>query len=794
MIFPNKGMFFHRTCVQNGVRFTGSSHRLYSLFLDGLPKVPVGVSRFQKKTTRPSQNGDDSIETTSPKVPLNPSGKVNRFAAQYSNQKPQRKFQNASSLTNPGYRGHYKQKDQNSPNNNPELNSKGNKPVLNSYQQYNEMKQKLKDQQKLGNANKLTMQRTATIPKKTDSRKRNLEKEKERIKIKIPEFITVSNLATIMHVPLNKIIKSMEDLGFENVRHNYILEKDNAILIADEFNFEAIVLNANTVEDIFSEPVKPGKLKPRPPVVTIMGHVDHGKTTILDYLRKSSVVEQEFGGITQHIGAFTAITPESKKQITFLDTPGHAAFLKMRERGAIVTDIVILVVAADDSVMPQTIEAIKHIKKTGVPLIVAINKCDKHGVNIDKVVGDLASHDIDVEDYGGETQTVRVSGKTGLNMDKLEEAIITLSEMLELQTEPDGVANEGWIIESKVEKGVGYVATVLVRRGTVKNGDILVAGNTYCKVRGLRDENGNSIKKAGPSSPAQVFGWKELPEGGEFVIQAKDERRARKAVSHRIAREKAIKQREEVEQINEQRSEEVKELARRNKIAEMKMAGLDTSALEKLEDESQCIQCNYIIKSDVFGSAEAIKESINGIGNEEVKANVILCETGALTQSDLELAKTFNAQIFCFNLAVPKEISLAADREGVAIKEHNVIYHLIEDVTTELTSKLKPKIETKVLGEVEVADVFTISTKTKKISIAGCKVTNGTIKRTSNVRVFRNDEQIYEGTLTSLKYVKEDIAEARKGNECGLAFDKWDKFEAGDKIQVYEDIEHTRYL
>lgn len=664
------------------------------------------------------------------------------------------------------------------------------------YEEYSRIRQRLNEKSKQQQQQKLKRAKPSGGQKSDKStgvsRKANKE---ENIKISIPTFVTVSNLSTIMNVPLNTLLRKLETLGFEDMTHNYILDKENASLIADEFGFD-VTMSDETGLDLFPAPEDALKLKPRPPVVTIMGHVDHGKTTILDYLRKSSIVQGEFGGITQHIGAFSVVTPISKKNITFLDTPGHAAFLSMRERGAIVTDIIILVVAADDSVMPQTIEAIKHAKKSGVPIIVAINKCDKHGVKIDKVLGDLARYEIDVEDYGGETQTVQVSGKTGMNMDKLEEAVITLSELSEFKAEAVGIPAEGWIIESEMMKGLGNVSTVLVRRGTVKVGSFLVAGTTYCKVRGMRDERGKPVKQAGPSTPVQIWGWKELPHAGDQILEAKSEQVCRKVIQNRESRRKQIQAAKDIETINEKRQEEVKELQRQERINELKMAGLDPSELMGAdEDGAKQETVKYIIKSDVFGSAEAIKESIDGLGNEEVKAVVISHEAGAPTESDLDTAEALGAKILCFNTKIPKAVQSKADKLGVQMNEHNIIYRLIEEVTQELTAKLKPHIEIKVLSEVELRSVFKITTKNKStIKIGGCKVMSGTLKRASKVRVMRKGEIVFSGNLSSLKHVKQDISEAAKGLECGIAFENWDKFEEGDVVEAFEEIEIPRYL
>ncbi|KAI5959869.1 IFM1 [Candida pseudojiufengensis] len=735
--------------------------------------------------------------------------KINRFAQQYSKPKPQisnnRPARPNISNRNGNYgnsrRPHLQNRDSNNsinkqftPLNGPQLTKEEiERQKLIKYQELRRQIEKgdTKDQQHRDNE--------TFIPQRT-TKSRKFRKLKERkkpiVKIQLPPFISIANLAMIMQVPINDVIKKTQDLGFENVRHSYILDKENASLIADEYDIEVEIISDNNKKnenDLFSDPIKPENLKERPPVVTIMGHVDHGKTTILDYLRNSSIVKGEFGGITQHIGAFSVITPESKKKITFLDTPGHAAFLKMRERGAIITDIIILVVAADDSVMPQTIEAIKHAKKAGAPIIIAINKCDKPGIKIDKVLSDLSSHNIDIEDYGGDTQVVQVSGKTGLNMNKLEEAIITLSELQEFKSEFNGIASEGWIIESEVIKGMGNVATVLVRRGSLKNGDIIVAGKTYCKIKGMKDENGKILKLAEPSTPVQIWGWKGLPDSGDHIIQAKTEQIAKKVIEFRQKRSQEIQASRDIENINLKRSEEIKEAERLEKLTELKKAGLDSSELEIKEEDKQ-VKCNYIIKSDVFGSSEAIKESIDGLGNDEVKSIVISNSAGLPTDNDLDMAKTFGATIFCFNLKIPKPILIRAEKEKIKIIEHNIIYRLIEQVNDELNSHLKPRIETKILGEVELKDIFTITQGKSKIKIAGCKVLSGIIKRSSNVKVLRQKKEIYKGTLSSLKHIKDDITEARKGNECGLSFSNWNGFEAGDLIQVYEEIEHKRYL
>lgn len=746
--------------------------RFYSLSLRSLPKV----GGPPKKTTSNGVLGEK---------------RPNRFADMYQ-KKPNQ--QNRLSKLHQGRKLNARN-EEDLPNPKLVLPDAGTPLKELQFEQYTKIRQRLNEKNR--QQQQLQSQKKAQ-PNKAGGKLQKHTKAKpkqENIKISIPTFVTVSNLSTIMNVPLNTLLTKLDTLGFEGMTHNYILDKENALLIADEFGFD-VTMSDDTGLDLFPAPEDELKLKPRPPVVTIMGHVDHGKTTILDYLRKSTIVQGEFGGITQHIGAFSVVTPISKKKITFLDTPGHAAFLSMRERGAIVTDIIILVVAADDSVMPQTIEAIKHAKKSGVPIIVAINKCDKPGVKIDKVLGDLARYEIDIEDYGGETQTVQVSGKTGMNMDKLEEAVITLSELSEFRAEPTGIPAEGWVIESEMKKGLGNVSTVLVRRGTIKTGSILVAGTTYCKVRGMKDEHGKPLKQAGPSTPVQVWGWKELPHAGDQILEAKLEQISRKVIQNREDRQKQIQAAKDIEHINEKRQEEVKELQRQERINELKMAGLDASEL--MADDANGTKVDtvkYIVKSDVFGSAEAIKESIDGLGNDEVKAVVISHEAGAPTESDLDVAGALGAKILCFNTKIPKNVQTKADKLGVRVAEHNIIYRLIEEVTGELTAKLKPHIEVKVLAEAELKNVFKITTKNKStIKIGGCKVVTGTLKRSLKVRVKRNGEIVHSGHLSSLKHVKQDISEATKGSECGISFENWDKFEENDVVEAYEETEVPRYL
>lgn len=639
-------------------------------------------------------------------------------------------------------------------------------------------------------------------PKILKKSKSSQREEKPKCKLDIPTFLSVSNFATILRIRVPELLTKLEELGFENMTNDYILDAETAELIAQEYGFE-VNRDDNLGADLFPEELStdPTKLKTRSPIVTIMGHVDHGKTTILDYLRKSSIVKGEFGGITQHIGAFVVQTPVSKKKITFLDTPGHAAFLKMRERGANMTDVIILVVAAEDSVKPQTIEAIKHARNAGVPVVVAINKCDKETANPEKVVADLSAHGIDVEDYGGDTPTIKVSGKTGLGMKDLEETVVTVAELLELKTQEKGTAIEGWVLESEVKKGLGNVATFLVKKGELKPGSIIVAGTTFCKVRGMKDEHGKNVKLAKPSQPVEISGWKELPDAGEIGLEAKTESLAKKVIANREKRKRMLDEAEQIDQMNKQRTKALIDAQREEKIQDYQLKGFSMEEIKELEpelfheDQDQVEMVNFIIKADVSGSAEAVKQSIEGLGNEEVQSNVIFEDVGPPTESDINRAKDSNAQILAFNVKVPKDIMNSASQAGVEIKEYNVIYHLIENVLETLTSKLPPIYETKITSKVSVKQLFDITIKGKQtMTIAGSRVVDGIFKRNANIRLVRNDEVIYEGRVKQLKVEKNDVNEVNNGADCGVSLEGGPDIEVGDLIESFEKVPIKRHL
>lgn len=596
-----------------------------------------------------------------------------------------------------------------------------------------------------------------TFEREEYSRRREIRKQEKRGKamendrkkeeaeqapspIYLPPFISVSTLADVIGIPSGQFIRQMEQMGFEDVTYNHILDAENAGLVAAEYNFEPIFDTPD--EDLVAapEPEDKSALPQRPPVVTIMGHVDHGKTTILDWLRKSSVVASEHGGITQHIGAFSVSMP-SGKMITFLDTPGHEAFLDMRRRGADVTDVVILVVAADDSVKPQTVEAIKHATSSKVPIIVAMSKIDKPGTSGEKVKQDLSVQGVHVEDYGGDVQAIGVSGKTGQGMVELEEAVITLSDVLDLRADNAGNV-EGWVIEAST-KSYGRVATVLVRRGTLRQGDIIVAGSTWSRVRSLRNEAGVAIEKATPGTAVEIDGWREQPGAGTEILQAPDEQRAKDVVEMRQEKTETEKLGEDTAAMNKERHAHLEK-------RRLEAAGIDPEETE--EEQTGPKKVNFVIKADVGGSAEAVMNSVAAVGNAEIYANVVRSGVGQVNESDVEHAASANGHVICFNLQVDPNMVRLAEKRGVRVLDHNVIYSLVDDVREAVSAELPPTLSHRVLGEAEISKIFEINVKRKvNTAIAGCKVRNGSIKTSKKVRVLRGQETVYDGKFDSIR-------------------------------------------
>lgn len=598
--------------------------------------------------------------------------------------------------------------------------------------------------------------------------KRKAEKAKRKSEapptpIVLPQFISIGNLAAALHVRDDAFAQKLEELGFEGFSNDHILDAENAGLIAQELNFEPTIAQADTVvEDLVAAPEPSLEDKDlmlnRPPVITIMGHVDHGKTTLLDYLRKSSVAAGEHGGITQHIGAFT-VEMSSGRPITFLDTPGHSAFLEMRQRGANVTDIVILVVAADDSVKPQTLEAIKHAQGAGVPMIVAMSKIDKEDANAERVKRDLAKNGVEVEDFGGDVQAIPVSGKTGQGMEDLEDAAIALADVLDVRADTNG-AVEGWVLESKL-KPHGRVATVLMKRGTLRPGVILVAGTTFTRVRTLRNEAGQTVLEATPGQPVEVDGWDDTPDAGAEALEAPNMQRVREVCDLRRARLETERLAGTISSTNEQRdahraqraiTKEQEQMLKRGDVDEARSAELEAAAdLAATNATSRSIQAPFIVRGDVAGSVEAVSAAMLGMGNGEIRARILREEVGAISESDIELASIAKGAIVNFALNVPGEIRRMAEKKEVKIIDGNIIYRITDAVKLHLEDLLPPIKTPRVLGEADIAMVFEYKMKDKGVvPVAGCKVTNGTVEKGKNVKILRFGEVVYDGRYNIL--------------------------------------------
>ena len=541
-----------------------------------------------------------------------------------------------------------------------------------------------------------------------------------------------------------------------------MLDQDTAILVVEEMGHKAVALSENALEEEIMGGVTQGEELPRPPVVTVMGHVDHGKTSLLDYIRRTKVAPGEAGGITQHIGAYHVET--DRGVITFLDTPGHEAFSAMRARGASLTDIVVLVVAADDGVMPQTKEAIQHAKAAGVPLVVAINKIDKPEADPDRVRNELAQHEVISEDWGGDTQFVHVSAKSGEGIDDLLEAILLQAEVMELRAPVEGHA-KGVVVESSLEKGRGPVATVLVKSGTLKKGDTILAGQEFGRIRAMMDENGQPIGSAGPSIPVVVLGLSGTPNAGEEVIVVENERKAREIA-----------------------------LFRQGKYRDTRLATQKAAKLENLfsqMQEGEVANLNILVKADVQGSSEAIRDSLLKLSTDEVKVSIIMSGVGGITESDINLAATSNAIVIGFNTRADAAARRAAEKLGVEIRYYSVIFEMLDDVKQAMSGLLSPELHEKIIGVAEVRDVFR---SPKFGAVAGCMVVEGVIKRGNPIRVLRDNVVIYEGELESLRRFKDDVSEVRSGFECGIGVKNYNDVQVGDQIEVFERVELKRTL
>jgi translation initiation factor IF-2 len=589
----------------------------------------------------------------------------------------------------------------------------------------------------------------------------------ERVKIQrmvqLPEAITIQELANRMAERAVDIIKFLMKQG-QMLKINDVIDADTAELVAAEFGHTVKRVSEEDVEEGFIGEVDAAEtLKPRAPVVTIMGHVDHGKTSLLDAIRQANVVAGEAGGITQHIGAYQVTTPDGDP-ITFIDTPGHAAFTAMRARGAKVTDIVVLVVAADDGVMPQTVEAINHAKAAGVPIIVAINKIDKPDADPLRVRTDLLSHDIVVESMGGDTLEVEVSAKQRLNLDKLLSAINLQAEVLELTANPDRPA-EGIVIEAKLERGRGPVGTVLVQRGTLKVGQLIVAGRAWGRVRALIDDKGENVVTAGPSTPVEVLGFDSAPEAGDQLAVVDSEGRARELTEHRV-----------------------------RKLRDVRAVGAGARTLEQMMKQAAKggkKEFLLIIKGDVQGSVEAINAALEKLGTDEVEARIIHWAVGGITSSDVALAEASGAVIIAFNVRADAQAKQQAERDGVEIRYYNIIYDLVDDVKKAMSGLLAPITREEFLGNAEILEVFNIS---KVGKVAGCRVTDGKVERGANVRLIRDHVVIHEGKLSTLKRFKDEVREVVAGQECGMAFENYQDLKQGDTIECFRTHIETRSL
>jgi translation initiation factor IF-2 len=585
----------------------------------------------------------------------------------------------------------------------------------------------------------------------------NEPKEKLVREVIIPEAINIQELANRMSERAVDVIRLLMKQGAMH-KITDVIDADTAQLIAEEMGHTVKRVAAADVEEgLFDIVDDSTDTEPRSPVVTVMGHVDHGKTSLLDSLRHANVVSGEAGGITQHIGAYQVTSPESGKKITFIDTPGHAAFTAMRARGAKVTDIVVLVVAADDGVMPQTVEAINHAKAAKVPMIVAINKIDKPDAKPERVRTELLQHEVQVESLGGDVVDVEVSAKNKTNLDKLLEMIALQAELLDLKTNP-GRPAEGTVIEAKLDRGRGPVATVLVQRGTLRVGDIVVAGAEMGRVRALISDQGDTVEEAGPSVPVEVLGFNGPPEAGDRLAVVENEARARQITSYRA---------------HQKRENAAASISGMRGSLEQMMSQLKTSGRKEFP---------LIIKADVQGSLEAILGSLEKLGTEEVAARILHAGVGGISESDVTLAEGFNAAIIGFSVRANKEAAAAAKRNGIEIRYYNIIYDLVDDVKKAMSGLLAPTLRETMLGNAQILEVFNIS---KVGKVAGCRVTDGTVERGANVRLIRDNVVVHEGKLSTLKRFKDEVKEVQSGQECGMAFENYGDMRVGDVIECY---------
>ncbi len=580
--------------------------------------------------------------------------------------------------------------------------------------------------------------------------------------VKIGETITVAELAAKMAVKASEVIKVMMKMG-AMATINQVIDQETAAIVCEEMGHKFTLTRENELEEtVMADREGQGQLEPRAPVVTVMGHVDHGKTSTLDYIRKAKVADGEAGGITQHIGAYHVET--ERGMVTFLDTPGHAAFTSMRARGAKATDIVILVVAADDGVMPQTKEAIQHAKAAGVPLVVAVNKMDKPDADPDRVRNELSQFGVISEEWGGDTQFVPISAKTGMGIDDLLEAILNQAELLELKAVRQGIAR-GVVVESRLDKGRGPVASILVQEGTLRQGDTVLCGFEYGRVRAMRDENGKEIKEAGPSIPVEILGLSGVPHAGDEVTVVKDERKAREVA-----------------------------LYRQGKFRDVKLARQQKAKLENMfanMTDGDVAELNIVLKADVQGSVEAISDSLTKLSTDEVKIKIIGSGVGGITETDATLAAASSAIVIGFNVRADATARKIIEEESLDLRYYSIIYELLDEVRAAMTGMLAPEFKQQIIGLAQVRDVFR---SPKFGAIAGCMVTEGVVKRNAPIRVLRDNVVIFEGELESLRRFKDDVSEVRNGFECGIGVKNYNDVREGDQIEVFEVVQVVRTL
>ncbi|NWY68742.1 IF2M factor, partial [Erithacus rubecula] len=653
--------------------------------------------------------------------------------------------------------------------------------------------------------------------------KEETKKKKKKIpltrgEVEIRQRMTVEELAQAMGKDIDHVYEALlyTDMNLNSLEPDSILNEDHIKMIVQKsgMKYKSAKLkeekerkNTDAVKRqvvncsfwLFLPPADPAVLTPRPPVVTILGHVDHGKTTLLDSLRKTQVASMEAGGITQHIGAFIVHMPSGEK-ITFLDTPGHAAFSAMRARGTNVTDIVILVVAAEDGVMQQTIESIQHAKNAGVPLILAINKCDKPEADPERVKKELLAHDVVCEEFGGDVQAVNISALKGENLMVLAEATVALAEMLELKADATGLV-EGTVIESRKDKGKGPLTTAIIQRGTLRKGCVLVAGKTWAKVRFLFDENGKAMDAASPGIPVEIMGWKESPSAGDEILEVESEQRAQEVVAWRTYVEQQERMKKDLEVIEakqkehrveyEKKQQELAHLTWRQRKAALYKANkhlMFSRPKEKTEMDENTL--SLIVKGDVDGSVEAILNILDSYDCEdECKLEIVYFGMGDISENDISLAEAFNGVIFGFSVKANESIKKLADKKGIKIKLHNIIYKLIEDLKDELNSRLPPAVVETTIGEASVLDTFSVTVGKNRVPVAGCRVHKGLLDRKMKFKLIRNRDVIWKGCLSSLKHHKDDVQVIKTGMDCGLSLDKNLEFSIGDEIICYEEKE-----